>query len=108
MIVHDGGMALVWLEILHRVANKQGNANQKQSLCLQGFLSPLVSRSHVEALEKVDAALSTVLQGMDDEVPSDLLAIDIRKALHYLGEVTGEVTTDDLLGTIFSRFCIGK
>lgn len=63
---------------------------------------------HVEALDKVDAALSTVLTGMDQGLPSDLLAIDIRKALHYLGEVTGEVTTDDLLGTIFSRFCIGK
>jgi tRNA modification GTPase len=63
---------------------------------------------HVEALNKVDAALSTVLDGMDQGLPSDLLAIDIRKALHYLGEVTGEVTTDDLLGTIFSRFCIGK
>ncbi|MCL4155440.1 UNVERIFIED_CONTAM: hypothetical protein GTU68_046638, partial [Idotea baltica] len=63
---------------------------------------------HVEALEKVDAALSTVIDAMDQGLPSDLLAIDIRKALHYLGEVTGEVTTDDLLGTIFSRFCIGK
>lgn len=63
---------------------------------------------HVEALDKVDTALSTVLMAMDVGLPSDLLAIDIRKALHYLGEVTGEVTTDDILGVIFSRFCIGK
>jgi tRNA modification GTPase len=41
-------------------------------------------------------------------VPSDLVAIDIRKALYHLGEITGQITTDDLLGNIFSRFCIGK
>jgi tRNA modification GTPase len=56
----------------------------------------------------VKDALGTVQTGMRDGLPSDLLAIDIRKALFYLGEVTGEVTTDDLLGTIFSKFCIGK
>ncbi|MBX2817567.1 MAG: hypothetical protein KTR24_16280, partial [Saprospiraceae bacterium] len=39
---------------------------------------------------------------------SDLVAIDIRHALHHLGEITGEISTDDLLGEIFSNFCIGK
>ncbi len=63
---------------------------------------------HLDALNKVKDALGTVQTGMRDGLPSDLLAIDIRKALFYLGEVTGEVTTDDLLGTIFSKFCIGK
>jgi tRNA modification GTPase len=63
---------------------------------------------HVEALNHVESALNTVLEGMEIGLTGDLLAIDIRKALHYLGEVTGAVTTDDLLGTIFGRFCIGK
>ncbi|NNC82655.1 MAG: tRNA uridine-5-carboxymethylaminomethyl(34) synthesis GTPase MnmE [Flavobacteriales bacterium] len=63
---------------------------------------------HLHALQKTSEALHTVVKGMEQGISSDLLAIDIRKALHYLGEVTGEVTTDDLLGTIFSKFCIGK
>jgi tRNA modification GTPase len=53
-------------------------------------------------------ALLEVLGGLDGQVTSDFLAMDIRRALHYLGEITGEVTTDDLLATIFSKFCIGK
>lgn len=63
---------------------------------------------HYEALVQVREALAAVEQGMNTGVPSDLVAIDIRRALHYLGEITGEITTDDLLGNIFSKFCIGK
>ncbi|MEO2055857.1 MAG: hypothetical protein ABGW66_00035, partial [Flavobacteriaceae bacterium] len=43
-----------------------------------------------------------------DKISGDLLAIDIRQALQYLGELTGEVTNDEVLGNIFSKFCIGK
>jgi tRNA modification GTPase len=49
-----------------------------------------------------------VLRGIDNQISGDFLAMDIRQALHYLGEITGEITTDDLLGNIFSKFCIGK
>jgi tRNA modification GTPase len=45
---------------------------------------------------------------MDKGITGDFLAMDIRQALHFLGEITGSVTTDDLLENIFSRFCIGK
>ena len=62
---------------------------------------------HLEALQKTEEALSRVLNGMED-VTSDFLAMDIKQALHYLGEITGTVTTDDLLENIFSKFCIGK
>ncbi|WP_258135025.1 tRNA uridine-5-carboxymethylaminomethyl(34) synthesis GTPase MnmE [Mucilaginibacter phenanthrenivorans] len=62
---------------------------------------------HLEALQKTEEALIRVLSGMD-EVTSDFLAMDIKQALHYLGEITGAVTTDDLLENIFSKFCIGK
>ena len=41
-------------------------------------------------------------------ITGDLLAIDIRTVLHYIGEITGEITTDEVLGNIFSKFCIGK
>ncbi len=63
---------------------------------------------HLEALRKAKDSLQEVLTGFDNHMSGDLVAIDIRKALFHLGEITGEVTTDDLLGNIFSRFCIGK
>ena len=63
---------------------------------------------HVEALQKTQEALERVLYGIDNPVTSDFLSMDIKQALHYLGEITGMVTTDDLLENIFSKFCIGK
>jgi tRNA modification GTPase len=63
---------------------------------------------HVEALQNTQASLDNVLDGIDDPVTSDFLAMDIRQALHHLGEITGQVSTDDLLDNIFSKFCIGK
>jgi len=62
---------------------------------------------HLEALQKTEESLSRVLSGIDS-VTSDFLSMDIKQALHYLGEITGAVTTDDLLENIFSKFCIGK
>lgn len=63
---------------------------------------------HLEALQHTEGALTRVLDGIDNPVTSDFLALDIKQALHYLGEITGTVTTDDLLENIFSKFCIGK
>src|SRR3569833_960229 len=63
---------------------------------------------HLEALQRTQEALSRLLTGIDTQVTSDFLAMDIKQALHYLGEITGTVTTDDLLDNIFSKFCIGK
>ncbi len=63
---------------------------------------------HIEALNGAKNSLKEVLTGFEKQMPSDLVAIDIRRALFHLGEITGEITTDDLLGNIFSKFCIGK
>ncbi|GAB3339758.1 tRNA uridine-5-carboxymethylaminomethyl(34) synthesis GTPase MnmE [Larkinella ripae] len=63
---------------------------------------------HYEHLTQTDAALVRVLDGLDAGSTQDWLAIDLRDALRHLGELTGEITTDDLLATIFSKFCIGK
>ncbi|MES2457570.1 MAG: tRNA uridine-5-carboxymethylaminomethyl(34) synthesis GTPase MnmE [Bacteroidota bacterium] len=63
---------------------------------------------HVEALQRTQTALANVANGLVNPVTSDFLATDIKQALHYLGEITGQVTTDDLLENIFSKFCIGK
>ena len=63
---------------------------------------------HYEALQHASNALQEVQKGIDTKISGELLAFDIRKALFHLGEITGEVTTDDLLANIFSKFCIGK
>ncbi|WP_149302878.1 tRNA uridine-5-carboxymethylaminomethyl(34) synthesis GTPase MnmE [Pareuzebyella sediminis] len=63
---------------------------------------------HYDALVKALEAIDRVRLGMDEGISSDLLAIDIREALNFLGEITGKVTSDDLLGNIFANFCIGK
>lgn len=63
---------------------------------------------HIEALSGAQNSLKEVLKGFDNQMSGDLVAIDIRRALFHLGEITGEITTDDLLGNIFSKFCIGK
>ncbi|QQT62104.1 tRNA uridine-5-carboxymethylaminomethyl(34) synthesis GTPase MnmE [Sphingobacterium multivorum] len=63
---------------------------------------------HVEALQKTADSLERVIYGINNPVTSDFLAMDIRQALYHLGEITGSVSTDDLLDNIFSKFCIGK
>ena len=63
---------------------------------------------HYQALQHADKALADVLTGIDTQLTTELLALDIRAALHHLGTITGEVTNDDLLGNIFANFCIGK
>jgi tRNA modification GTPase len=63
---------------------------------------------HYEALLHVSESLERVVSGLDDNIPEDLIAIDIRQAIHYLGEITGEITSDEILGNIFRNFCIGK
>ncbi len=63
---------------------------------------------HVEALQKLQTTLVDVADGIEQMIPGDLLAIDIRRCLHYLGEITGEITNEDQLDYIFSKFCIGK
>lgn len=68
----------------------------------------ITNARHHAALQEVLKSLLDVKQGMDNGLPGDLLALDIRLCLHYLGEITGEVTNEDRLDYIFSKFCIGK
>ena len=63
---------------------------------------------HYQALSEAAQALEQVLQSMQQNRKTELLAFDIRKAIFHLGEITGEITNDDLLANIFSKFCIGK
>jgi tRNA modification GTPase len=63
---------------------------------------------HYDSLLKALEEIQKVRFGMDTNLSSDLMAIDIKQALYYFGEITGEVTNDELLGNIFANFCIGK
>lgn len=63
---------------------------------------------HYDALLKALEEIIKVQQGIDSNLSGDLLAIDLRQALHHLGEITGSVSNDELLGNIFANFCIGK
>ncbi len=63
---------------------------------------------HYAALDKASEALQRAIDGLNSGITGDFLAQDIRETLHYLGEITGEITTDEVLGSIFKNFCIGK
>ena len=63
---------------------------------------------HFQHLKQTNEALENVLEGLSHSITGDFLAQDIRFALHHLGEITGTITTDDLLKNIFGKFCIGK
>ena len=71
--------------------------------------SAVVTNSrHHQALTRAYADLGRVLDGLQKGITGDFIAMDIRQALHHLGEITGHISVDDLLGNIFSNFCIGK
>ena len=78
-------------------------------LMLQGYLrQKMYWRPHYSALLKALEEITKVQQGVGAGISGDLLSIDIRQALYHFGEITGEITSDDLLGNIFANFCIGK
>jgi len=63
---------------------------------------------HFEALNGALKSVEDVMEGLSEGLSSDLVTVDLRTALYHLGEITGEITTDDILGNIFGKFCIGK
>ena len=63
---------------------------------------------HYEVLKNAHEAILRVIEGLEQGISGDFLSQDIRECLHYLGEITGEITTDEVLGNIFKKFCIGK
>ena len=78
----------------------QGNVQTENTI--------ITNARHYHALKEVQQSLTDIKTGLDNKLPGDLLALDIRRCLHYLGEITGEITNDDQLDYIFSKFCIGK
>jgi tRNA modification GTPase len=83
---------------------------------VSAFIEPLSNNDgvivtnarHYESLLKAQENLDRVKQSLESNVPTDILAIDIRQVLHYIGEITGQISSNEVLETIFSKFCIGK
>jgi tRNA modification GTPase len=103
-------------QVLYISASYGDNVDQLASLLVETIRQEdtgendvvITNARHFEALVNAGDAINRVYEGMKADLSSDLLAQDIRQVLHYLGEITGEVTTDEILGNIFSKFCIGK
>ena len=66
------------------------------------------SARHYHALDRAMERLGQVVAGLEAALPGDLLAQDIRQAIYHLSEITGEISSEDILGNIFGKFCIGK
>jgi tRNA modification GTPase len=75
---------------------------------LEDNMVVITNSRHYEALLRITESIDRVKQGIESNTPSDLIALDTRQAIHYLGEITGEISTDEILGNIFRNFCIGK
>jgi len=106
---------MVELDCVFISAKRRENLKLVTEHLLQAVDTDLISENtvvsnarHYQELKKALEAIQNIEEGFEQNIPSDLIAIDIRTALHHLGEITGEVTTDELLGNIFGNFCIGK
>ena len=75
---------------------------------IEANTSIVTSARHAEALNKTSEDLTRVYEGLTKNVSNDFIATDLRQAMIHLGEITGEISTEDLLENIFSKFCIGK
>jgi tRNA modification GTPase len=77
-----------------------GNINTENTI--------ITNTRHYEALQQVNQSLTDIKNGLDNDIAGDLLALDIRRCLHYISEITGDITNENVLDYIFSKFCIGK
>jgi tRNA modification GTPase len=93
---------------LHTEVLKEKLVDQVLQGKVQADDTIITNARHYHALQEVRSALADIRKGLEDKIPGDLVALDIRRCLHYLGEITGEITTEDQLDYIFSKFCIGK
>jgi len=106
-------------EIPERVfisAKYEENTNKLEDILVKAANIPNIGEQdvivtnirHYEALQNALTAIRRVSDGLDLNLSGDFIAQDIRECMHYLGEITGQISTDDILGNIFSKFCIGK
>lgn len=110
-IVDETAKGIIWISAKdQRIDELKAalSARVRTDAAVQTDGALITNARHLEHLTGTDEALARAINGLDAGVTADWLAMDLRAALRHLGELTGEVTTDDLLDSIFSRFCIGK
>lgn len=103
-------------ERLYISAKQHSNTELLQQQLLKAASIPELSQNdvivtnvrHYEALTKALEAITRVINGLDQNISGDFLSQDIRECMHYLGEITGQISNDEILGNIFGKFCIGK
>jgi tRNA modification GTPase len=95
-------------ENLHLATLKERMIDQVLQDKISNENTIVTNARHYHVLQEVHYALIDTQAGMEKRLPSDLIALEIRRCLHYLGEITGEITNEDQLDYIFSKFCIGK
>ena len=103
-------------ETIHISAKKKLNTDELQKALIRAAQIPqntensvIVSNvRHFEALKNAQNAIDRVIAGLTRNLSGEFLSQDIRECLHFLGEITGEISTDEILGNIFRKFCIGK
>ena len=102
-IIFISAKGLLHIDILkERLVKKvvQGNINTENTI--------ITNTRHYEALQQVFTSLADIKSGLDNHITGDLLALDIRRCLHYISEITGNISNENVLDYIFSKFCIGK
>lgn len=106
---------LLEMEIIFISAKRKENINLISEALLKSVQTETINDStivsnirHYEALKNTLQSLIQIKEGFEKGISNDLIAIDIRKALYHLGEITGQVAPDEILKTIFNNFCIGK
>lgn len=103
-------------ERVHISAKKKQNIEVLEHALLRAAQLPEINQSdvivsnirHYEALERARAAIARVVDGLEYGLTNDLIALDIRDCMAHLGEITGQISNDEILGNIFGKFCIGK
>jgi tRNA modification GTPase len=91
---------------IDRVKNKINDFTQRQTFDSNNVI--VTNARHYEALCKALSAIIRVIDGLNNNLSGDFLSQDIRECIHHLGEIAGEITTDEVFGNIFGKFCIGK
>ncbi|MDR0969868.1 MAG: tRNA uridine-5-carboxymethylaminomethyl(34) synthesis GTPase MnmE [Lentimicrobiaceae bacterium] len=106
---------LIPLETVFISAKRKENINliseslQKKAQAIHHEQDTIVSNlRHYQALEAAHEAILAVENGFNNNIPTDLIAIDLRQAIYHLGTITGAISNDEVLGSIFEKFCIGK
>ncbi len=89
------------IDILKKVLSKNYKSLDENNIVISNV-------RHLQALENINSALERAYNGLQSDLPSDLIAMDIRESIHFLGEISGDISTDEILGNIFKNFCIGK